>query len=238
MEPVIQVDRLSRTFGTTRALDEISLEVPRGAVLGLVGRNGAGKTTLIRHLMGLLRAQSGTVRVFGMDPVAQPEAVLGRIGYVSEERDLPGWMRIGELLRYTQAFYPGWDMDLALELCDSFQLDLTQKVGSVSRGQSVRTALVLALAPRPELLVLDEPSSGLDPVVRRDILGAILQTVSEEGRTILFSSHLLDEVERMSDRLVIVEQGRVVVSGDIEEVRASGVSLEELFLEKTTGTVA
>jgi ABC-2 type transport system ATP-binding protein len=236
MSSIIEIQNLTRRFGDTTALQDVSFEVPAGVVLGLVGRNGAGKTTLIKHLMGFLRPQSGSVRVFGLDPVAQPDAVLGRIGYVSEERDLPAWMRIGELLRYSQAFYPAWDMDLAFELCDQFQLDLNQKVGSLSRGQSVRAALVLALSPRPELLVLDEPSSGLDPVVRRDILGAILETVAQEGRTILFSSHLLDEVERMSDRLMILEQGRVVVAGELEEVRASGVSLENLFLEKTAST--
>src|SRR5262249_14500579 len=153
----------------------------RGVVFGLVGANGAGKTTLIRHLLGLLRPNAGSVRVFGHDPVADPPAVLARVGYLSEENDLPGWMRVGELLRYTQAFYPAWDMDHAEDLRREFGLDPKAKVGHLSKGQRARAGLVVALAHRPELLVLDEPSSGLDPVVRRDILEAVIRAIAEEG---------------------------------------------------------
>jgi len=218
---VIAIDSLSRSFGGKAALADVDLHLPRGAVLGLVGKNGAGKTTLIRHVLGMLQAQRGSVRVFELDPVTHPAEVLGRLGYLAEDRSLPAWMRIGELLRYSQAFYSRWDVQLATSLCRDFQLDLEQKVRTLSRGQHVRTALVLALAHRPELLVLDEPSSGLDPVVRKDVLEAILRTIANEGRTVLFSSHLLDEVERMSDRLALIDRGRIVVSGDLETIRAS-----------------
>jgi ABC-2 type transport system ATP-binding protein len=210
---------LSRQFGACRALDGVSLEVPAGSVLGLIGRNAAGKTTLIQHLLGLLRAQQGSVRVFGLDPVARPAEVLARIGYLSENPSLPGWMRLGELLRYTEAFYPRWDRAFADSLCRDFELDSRQRVRALSRGQQVRAALVCALAHRPELMVLDEPSSGLDPVVRKDVLEAIVHTVGEDGRTVIFSSHLLDEVERMSDRLVILANGRVTAAGPLEEIR-------------------
>src|SRR5262245_61919012 len=121
--PVVRVEGLSRQFGRTLALDNVSLEVPRGEVFGLVGENGAGKTTLIQHFLGLLRAQAGTVRVFGMDPVREPVGVLARIGYLSEERDLPGWMRVADLMRYLQAFYPGWDEQYAEDLRARFELD-------------------------------------------------------------------------------------------------------------------
>ena len=218
-EPVVVVEKLSRRFGSKTALHEVDLTVERGTVIGLVGKNGAGKTTLIQHLLGLLRAQRGRVRVFGLDPVAEPAAVLGRIGYLAEERGLPGWMTVGELMRYTAAFYPGWDASYATHLCDDFRLDPRQKIRTLSRGQHARAALVAALAHRPELLLLDEPSSGLDPVVRRDVLEAILHTVAEEGRTVLFSSHLLDEVERMSDRLALVDGGRILLAGSLEEIR-------------------
>jgi ABC-2 type transport system ATP-binding protein len=218
-EPVVVVEKLSRRFGARTALHEVDLVLERGAVLGLVGKNGAGKTTLVQHLLGLLRAQSGSVRVFGLDPVADPAGVLGRVGYLSEDRTLPGWMTVAELMRYTAAFYPRWDPGYAARLCDDFRLDPAQKIRTLSRGQHARAALATALAHRPELLVLDEPSSGLDPVVRRDVLEAILHTVAEEGRTVLFSSHLLDEVERMSDHLALIEGGRILLSGGLEQIR-------------------
>ncbi len=214
----LEIQALCRRYGGTVALDHVDLVIEEGAVLGLIGRNGAGKTTLIRHVLGLLKAQSGSVRVFGADPVKHPAQTLARIGYVSEDRDLPGWMRIEELLRYTRAFFPDWDETLASDLCRAFDLDPRQRVRTLSRGQHVRTALVLALAPRPALLVLDEPSSGLDPVVRRDVLEAVIQHVAHEGRTVLFSSHLLDEVERVSDHLVMIDRGTMLVDGPMDEV--------------------
>ncbi|MDA8020549.1 MAG: ABC transporter ATP-binding protein [Thermoanaerobaculia bacterium] len=216
---IIEIDQLSRRFGSKTALDDATIRVPRGLVFGLVGENGAGKTTMIKHILGLLKAEHGAVRVFGRDPVAEPVAVLARLGYLSEDRCLPQWMRVDELMRYTKAFYPGWDDDFATQLCETFELDPRQKIRSLSRGQHVRTGLLIALAHRPELLVLDEPSSGLDPVVRRDILEAIIRTVADEGRTILFSSHLLDEVERVSDRVAMLHQGRVVLEDDLEEIK-------------------
>jgi ABC-2 type transport system ATP-binding protein len=217
--PVVEVRRLTRRFGETTALDDVSLAIPRGGVFGLIGANGAGKTTLIKHLLGMLRAQAGTVRVFGLDPVENPVGTLGRIGYLSEDRELPDWMRVRELMRYTQAFYPGWNEQYAQELREAFDLDANARVGSLSRGQRARAGLLVALAHRPDLLVLDEPSSGLDPVVRRDILGAIIRTIAEEGRTVLFSSHLLDEVERVADDVAILHQGRLLLTAPMDDIK-------------------
>jgi len=219
-ESVITVDRLTRRFGAKLALDGVSLNVPRGSVFGLVGANGAGKTTLIKHLLGLYKPQAGSVRVFARDPVADPVGVLSRIGYLSEDNDLPGWMRIDELMRYTESFFPNWDQEFAEKLRLDFDLDPATKVKHLSRGQRTRAGLVVALAYRPDLLVLDEPSSGLDPIVRRDILGAVIRTVSEEGRTVLFSSHLLDEVERVSDHVALLVRGQLVYAGPLEELKA------------------
>ena len=204
--PAVVVDRLTRRFGAKRGLDVVSLHVPRGAFYGLVGANGAGKTTLIKHVLGLLRAASGSVRVFGRDPVADPVGVLSRIGYLSEENDLPGWMRVDELIRYSRAFYPGWDDAYAEELRQTFALDPAARVKNLSKGRR-RGPGWFALAYRPELLVLDEPSSGLDPIVRRDILGAVIRTIADEGRTVLFSSHLLEEVEQVADHVTMINQG-------------------------------
>ena len=231
-ESVINVLDLSRRFGATTALASVSLSLPRGAVYGLVGENGAGKTTLIKHILGLLRAESGSVRVFGLDPVADPVGVLSRIGYLSEEHDLPGWMRVDEVIRYSRAFYPAWDDGYAEELRQTFALDRTAKVGNLSKGQKARMGLLIALAYRPELLVLDEPSSGLDPVVRRDILGAVMRTIADEGRTVLFSSHLLDEVEEVADHVTMISQGMIVLSAPLDAIKGShgGASLAEIFV--------
>src|SRR6266705_5386240 len=237
-EPVIDVTELTRRFDSKTALDSVTLSVPRGGVYGLVGANGAGKTTLIKHVLGLLRAESGSVRVFGRDPVADPVAVLSRIGYLSEENDIPGWMRVDELIRYTSAFYPKWDDAYAEELRRAFALDPAAKIKDLSRGQKARMGLLIALAHRPELLVLDEPSSGLDPIVRRVILGAVIRTIADEGRTVLFSSHLLDEVEEVADHVTMIASGRIVLSAplaDIKESHRAGErvpSLNEIFVSR------
>ena len=237
-EPVIEVANLTRTFGAKTALQGVSLSLPRGAVYGLVGANGAGKTTLIRHILGLLRAERGTVRVFGLDPVADPVAVLSRIGYLSEENDLPGWMRVDELIRYSRAFYPKWDDGYAEELRQTFALDPSATIRTLSKGQKARAGLLVALAHRPELLVLDEPSSGLDPIVRRDILGAVLRTIAHEGRTVLFSSHLLDEVEQVADHVTMIRDGTIVLSAPLESIKQShsGASLDEIFVSRVGAT--
>jgi len=217
-DTVIEIRSLSRRFKSKPALDAVSLKVHRGQVFGLVGANGAGKTTLIKHVLGLLRAEQGSVRVFGLDPVADPVAVLSRVGFLSEDRDLPGWMRVDELIRYTRAFHKGFDPEYAEKLRNQFQLDPAARIKHLSRGELAKAGLLVALAHRPELLVLDEPSSGLDPVVRREMLEAIVRTVADEGRTVLFSSHLLDEIERVSDRVAMMANGRIVLEGRLDEV--------------------
>lgn len=230
-DPVIDVRGLTRRFGAKAALQDVTIGVPQGKVVGLVGANGAGKTTLIRHVLGLLKPQTGSVRVFGRDPVADPEGVLVHVGYLSEENDLPGWMRVGELIRYTRAFYPTWDDAYAEELRRNFALDPAARVKNLSKGQRARAGLLTALAHRPRLLILDEPSSGLDPIVRRDILGAVLRTIADEGRTVLFSSHLLDEVERVSDHVAMIDSGRVVFSGPLAGIKESHHRLTLRFPE-------
>lgn len=217
---VVAVTRLSRTFGATKALNDVSFTVKRGTVFGLVGENGAGKSTLIKHLLGFWRAEEGSVRVFGLDPVADPPAVLGRIGYLSEQPDLPGWMRVDEVLRFTQAFYPKWDARYAEGLREQFGLDPAARVKTLSKGQHAKLGLIAAQAHRPDLLVLDEPSSGLDPIVRRDILEAIIRTVTDEGRTVIFSSHLLDEIERVSDDLAMLHRGTLRLCEPLDAVKA------------------
>lgn len=231
---VIEVRDLSRRFRKKVALDGATLSVPMGCVFGLVGENGAGKTTLLKHVLGMYRAQAGSVRVFGKDPVADPPGVLSEIGYLSEDRDLPDWMRISELMSYTKQFFRNWDDAYAEELREMFELSVKQKIRSLSRGQRARAGLLAALAHRPNLLLLDEPSSGLDPVVRRDILGAIIRTVADDGRTILFSSHLLDEVQRVSDHVAMLHHGQVVLCDTLDRLLQSHTRLTVRFPEERT----
>ena len=218
-QPVIAVKHLDRQYGKKQALKDVTVNVARGQVFGLVGENGAGKTTLIKHLLGALTPQHGEVRVLGMDPVADPVGVLGRIGYLSEDRDLPMWMRVREFMRYTAAFFPDWDHDYAEQLRERFNLPEKNRIRTLSRGEKAKMGLLAALAHRPELLILDEPSSGLDAVARREILAAVVRSVAEEGRTVLFSSHLLDEVERVADHVVMIHQGEVVLSAPMDDLR-------------------
>jgi ABC-2 type transport system ATP-binding protein len=232
MDPVIQVSGLSHNYGRKLALDEVSFEIGEGRVFGLVGENGAGKTTLIKHLLGSLSPDKGKVTVFGIEPPRNPPAVLSRIGYLSEDRDLPQWMRVGELMRYTAAFYRDWDEEYAEQLRKQFRLDLDAKVRNLSRGEKARAGLLAALAHRPELLLLDEPSSGLDAVSRHDILGVVVRSVAEEGRTVVFSSHLLDEVERVADDIAMFHQGRLELLTSMEELRATHQRMVVEFKEE------
>jgi ABC-2 type transport system ATP-binding protein len=214
----VDVEHLSRTFRGTPAVQDVSLQIPVGSIFGLVGLNGAGKTTLIRHLIGSLKAQHGRVTVLGDDPVRNPEGVLKRIGYLTEEDSLPKWMRVGELIDFTRAIYPSWDDSYAKRLCEMFELARATRLQSLSKGQRARAGLLVAIAHRPELLLLDEPSGGLDPIARSDILEAIIRTISEDGRTVLFSSHLLDEVDRVCDTVALMHEGRIIESLTTEQL--------------------
>ena len=220
-QPAVQIQGLSRSFRGKVALDNISLTIPTGSIFGLVGLNGAGKTTLIRHIIGLLRPLHGTIRVLGCNPIDQPESFLKRIGYLTEEDSLPQWMRVGEMLEFTRALYPTWDDGYARELCEMFGLSRRARLRSLSKGQRARAGLLVAIAFRPELLVLDEPSRGLDPIARSDILEAVIRTISEDGRTVLFSSHLLDEVDRVCDTVALVKEGQIVETLTVEQLEAT-----------------
>ena len=218
-ENVIEISNLTRKFGSKIALDNVTLNIPQGVVIGLVGLNGAGKTTLIKHILGLYRAQSGTVSVFGNDPSRNPDKSLSQVGCLTEEDTLPGWMKVWQIHKFASAFYPEWDHDYANELIQTFKLETNKRIKQMSKGQRARVGLTLALAHRPKLLVLDEPSSGLDPVVRNDILGAIIRTIADQGNTVLFSSHLLDEVQRLSDTVGVIREGKLVEFGALDEMQ-------------------
>jgi len=218
-ESLVELKNLSRRFAGKYALQDINFSIPESSVFGLIGVNGAGKTTLIKHILGLYKAQVGEVSVFGLNPIDNPEKVLSRVGYMSEVTDLPNWMRIDELMRYTKAFYSDWDSAYAQSLLKHFDLQAHQKISDLSKGQKARVALLLAVSHRPDLLILDEPSSGLDPLMRRDILRTVIKVVAEEGRSVLFSSHLLDEVERVADSIAIINKGKILIQGELDTVK-------------------
>lgn len=222
---IIDIQHLSRRFGAKTALRDVTVQVPTGRVFGIVGENGAGKTTLIKHILGLFRAEQGSVAVFGMNPVKYPRQVLSRIGYLSEQPDLPAWMTIAQFMNYMGAFHANWDRQYAAKLLDMVSVDPQKKIRELSKGQQARVGLCAAQAHRPELLVLDEPSSGLDPVARNEILAAVIRTVVDEGRSVLLSSHLLDEVERVCDHLLMFSEGQVLLSEPMESVLANHYQL-------------
>ena len=220
MKDAIVVENLVKSYGpSSMAVGGVSFTVPEGSVVGFLGPNGAGKSTTIRMLLGLLRPSAGAASMLGFDSQQLPEAVWSRVGYVAEEPGLYGWMSVGDMIRYTAAFYSNWDAAFAAELLRKLELPAKQKINALSRGQRGKVALLLALAYRPELLVLDDPVSGLDPIVRREFLEQIIDLLQLEGRTVLFSSHILDEVERLADRIVILSQGHVISNSTLDELK-------------------
>ena len=217
---VLQFNDIRRAYRKgDYVLDGVSFDVAQGEVVGLLGRNGAGKTTLIRIAMGMIEPQGGEVRVFGLDPSRDPLAVKRRIGYVSEEQILPGFMSIGDVIRLHRSLFPEWDDLMAEGLCDRYQLDWDKKIKSLSKGQARQVALLCAVSHKPELLVLDEPAGGLDPAARRDFLETSIQLLNEAGSTILFSSHHMSDVERMAGRVVMLHDGHVLLDDSLDEMQ-------------------
>jgi len=220
-------------------LDGVTFSVGAGQVVGLLGKNGAGKTTLIRIAMGMIEAQGGRVSVLGMDPRRQPVEVKRRVGYVAEDQILPPHLKVGEVLDLYRRLFPTWDPDMARRLEERFEVVRGARIRSLSKGQARRVALLCAVAHRPELLLLDEPASGLDPAARREFLETSIQLLNEAGTSILFSSHYMTDIERLADRIVMIHDGRVLIDRDLDELRegyslalvprAAGVTRERLL---------
>ncbi len=210
MSHAIEIRDLHYRAGKSFELRDLALNVPMGAMYGFLGPNGSGKTTTIRLLLGLLRPLGGKITVLGGEIPREAPRVLARTGYVPEEPHLYQSLTIDEAIRFHSAFYPTWDRKWADELVESFQLDRARLLSRLSKGEMGRFEMLLALAQRPELLVLDEPTDGLDPVVRRDVLSAVLDYVSQQNATVFISSHLVHELERICDWVGVMDRGRLV----------------------------
>lgn len=209
---------VSKRFGRSQVLNGLDLELADGAVTVLLGRNGAGKSTLLRLALGVLRADAGTLTVLGEDPWDKPDAVRTRVGYVPDVPDACGWMRFDELCRFARAHYPTWDQQEAERLAAQLEVPRRTKLARMSRGEGMKAMLVLALAPNPELLLLDEPFGGLDPLVREDVLRTVIGALREGERTVLCATHELDIAARIADRVALLEGGAIRVHGTLEDV--------------------
>lgn len=218
-EPMIEIAGLKKSFGRKQVLNGVDLCVPRGSVFGFLGVNGAGKSTTIRILLGLLRPDGGTCRVAGVDPARDPVNVRSRVGYMAENQTMYGWMRVGELIKWCRRFYQVWDQTLAEELCGQMGLAPDAKVGTLSKGQNSKLALLLALVHRPELVVLDDPTLGLDPIARRDFLRDVIGHLQARDVTVFFSSHLLYEIEPICDQVAILHEGRIITCEPVDTLR-------------------
>ena len=221
MSAALETQGLGRRYGSQWALQDCTLEIPRGSVTALVGPNGAGKTTLLRLAVGLTRPSAGSVRVLGLDPQADAAEALPRVGFLAQEHPLYAGFTVEEMLRVGRELNPGWDEEAARVRVAGIGLPLRKKVRSLSGGQRAQVALTLALAKRPELLLLDEPVASLDPLARREFMQSVLEAVAERELTVVLSSHILADLERVCDRLVILARGRTQLVGSIEEIVAS-----------------
>ena len=230
---VIEIRNLCKRYREKEVLSDLSFIVTRGQTFAFLGRNGAGKTTTIQMLLGLLKPDSGSVEVLGVNPAIDPLLVRSSVGYLAEDQTMFGWMTVEQLIRFIAPFYPTWDHKLAADYVKQFELPLRTKVRHLSKGQNVRLGLLLALAHRPQVVILDDPALGLDPIMRRDFNRDLVTHLQAEGRTVLYSSHLLYEVEPVADMVAILHEGRIVRQGTPEDLR---IKIRRLVM--TTESVA
>jgi ABC-2 type transport system ATP-binding protein len=218
---VIDTADLRKTYGDIEAVRGLTLHVPGGSIYGFLGRNGAGKTTTIKVLLGMTHPTAGDVRVFGLpaNVSGSSVAIRRRTGFVSEDKDLYDFMTVEEMIRFTAPFFPTWRKDLEERYLRKFELRQTQTIKSLSRGMRTKLALLLALSRGAELLILDEPTSGLDPAMTEEVLQALVSHVASEQMTVFFSSHQIAEVEQIADHIAIIDRGRAVLAGTLDDLR-------------------
>jgi ABC-2 type transport system ATP-binding protein len=228
---VIEAADLRKNYDDVEALRGLNLQVPAGSIFGFLGRNGAGKTTTIKVLLGMARPTSGRARMFGLpvDATAPSVAIRRRTGFVSDDKDLYDYMTVDEIVRFTAAFFPHWRPELEQRYLRAFELPPHRKVKALSRGMRTKLALLLSLCRGAELLILDEPTSGLDPAMTEEILQALVAHVANEEMTVFFSSHQIAEVEQIADHVAIIDHGRAVVAGALDDVREKFRRVQMVF---------
>ena len=219
--PAIEIAGLTKRFGRALAVNDLALKIPRGSTFGLLGPNGAGKSTTIKMLMGMLSITAGEARVLGIDVRTDPTQVKQRVGYVPEAHHVYRWMRIREVIGFCKSCFHSWNDQTCREMLDLFGLDVEKKVKHLSKGMLTKLALLLAVSHEPELLLLDEPLSGLDPIAREEFLDGVLRTICDRGQTVLISSHMLDDVRRLADSVGILHEGRLLLHGDVDGLLTS-----------------
>ena len=220
-DPAIVLRDLTKRFGSTIAVRGLSLTVPRGTTFGLLGPNGAGKSTTIRMLVGTLTPTSGEARVLGRNVRENPTQMKQRIGYVPETHHIYRWMRVKEAIGFCRACYRTWNDAVCREMLSLFDLDANKKVKQLSKGMQVKLSLLLAISHEPELLLLDEPLSGLDPLAREEFLDGVLRAVCDRGQTVVISSHMLDDVRRLADTVGILYEGQLLAQGNLDRLLAT-----------------
>lgn len=230
-EFVIEARDLRKSFKGEPALTGLNLQVPAGSIFGFLGRNGAGKTTTIKTLMGLLRPDSGDARVFGLTPGDSSTGILirRRVGYVAEDKELYPYMTVRQIIRFTRSFFPRWRDDLEKRYLEMFALPLNRKIPDLSKGNRSKLMLLLAICRGADVLILDEPSDGLDPVSVRDMLRELVALAGSDDTTIFFSSHQLEEVEQIADHVCIIDRGTAVVAGSLDDMKTQYQRLRVVF---------
>lgn len=233
MNNAIETKNLTKRFGKNIAVQDLNLNVPSGSIFAFLGPNGSGKTTTIKTVMNIMKSTHGSSTVFGVDSKKLSPKEFAQIGYVSENQELPEWMKVNQFLNYCKNMYSTWDDQFCNSLIEQFNLPLTQRLKSLSRGMKMKAALVSSLAYRPKLLIFDEPFSGLDPLVRDEFISGVLDITESENWTIFISSHDIDEVERLADWVGIIDRGQLKLVEKTETLQNRFRRIELILSEST-----
>ena len=232
-DPIIETNQICKRYKDVEAVCELNLKVPRGSICGFLGRNGAGKTTTIKMLTGLARPTSGRAWVLGRDMSHEKDRVeaFQHMGFVSDEKQILAYMTVAQLLDFSRPFFPGWRRDLESQYLRAFELPLDRKIGTFSKGMHTKVALLLAIARGPELIILDEPTEGLDPAMIEEVMHALVSLAASDGVTVFFSSHQLSDVEQIADRVAIIEKGRLIINEAIDDLKENYRHVRFVFEE-------